>query len=769
MPPYPQRHAHRARSLHARVLALSIAVLAGREIAHAALGSWSSIGPEGATVNCIAIDPTNSSVGYVATFGGGLYKTTNAGASWSPSNNGLMVPGVPGDLPLWDLNVVAIDPGAPATLFAAGSSYLYKSVDAGATWSFVTTFPTSMSGPIRTITIDPGTPTRIFVGADRRIVRSIDGGATWVTSITFSTTRVTAIEVDPTNREVVYAGRRGGSLKSINGGVSWSALNVTAYDLTIDPANVQTLYAGNYGSGVRKSVDGGATWTPHNVGLDLTVRTVAADPSVSGTVYAGTDAGMFKSIDGAVSWTPSSTGLATGFIQTLTPVPGSPGVLYAGSMGAGVFKSTNSAASWTTVSSGIVATRVEALTASGNSLFAGIYGFGVSRKGLGGAWTTSAHGLVFPNFNDLAAAPSNPSVLLTAAWVGVFKSVDAGVTWASKNPNESQIFESVAIHPTNPSILYATSRPDLHTMVFKSVDGGDSWNPASSGLPEPVQNALFTIPALAIDPSSPETVYAATTQGVFKTITGGASWFPVNNGGPTSQTDVVAVDPKTPQTVYALGIGGLYKTTNGGAEWSLIHSFSSANSLAFSFSSLYVAGESGAWRSRDGGASWETINEGLTNTLVTSLAVDPGNSRRVFAGTAGAGVFSFDEPAPTLFYTVPPCRIIDTRNADGAWGGPALGAGTARTFAVSGQCGIPSTARAVASNLTVTGSDAPGHLTVWPADGVFPFSSVINFEAGKTRANNAILPLSETGEVSVYSGQASGGVHIILDVSGYFQ
>jgi photosystem II stability/assembly factor-like uncharacterized protein len=442
-------------------------------------------------------------------------------------------------------------------------------------------------------------------------------------------------------------------------------------------------------------------------------------------------------------------------------------------MGAGVFKSTNSAASWTAVTSGIVATRVEALTASGNSLFAGIYGFGVSRRDPGGTWTTSAQGLVFPLFNDLTAAPSNPSFLLAAAWLGVFNSVDAGVTWTSKNPNESQVFESVAIHPANPLILYATSRPDLHTMVFKSVDGGDSWNPASSGLPEPVQNAFFTIPALAIDPSSPETVYAATNQGVFKTVTGGASWFAVNNGGPTSQTDVVVVDPSTPQTVYALAYDVLYKTTNGGAEWSLIQNFSTASSLAVSPSPpsiLYVGGEGpGVRRSRDGGTTWETVNAGLANTQVTSLVVDPVYSRRVFAGVAGGGVFAFEEAAPSFFYTLTPCRVIDTRNADGPIGGPALAAGAMRTFAFSGQCGIPPTAKAVSANVTVTGSSAPGHLTIWPADGVFPFSSSINFDSGRVRANNAILPLSIGGQLSVFAAQATGDVHLILDVSGYFQ
>jgi streptogramin lyase len=121
------------------------------------------------------------------------------------------------------------------------------------------------------------------------------------------------------------------------------------------------------------------------------------------------------------------------------------------------------------------------------------------------------------------------------------------------------------------------------------------------------------------------------------------------------------------------------------------------------------------------------------------------------------------------FYTLTPCRVIDTRNPSGSLGGPALIAGTDRLFQLAGACGIPSTAQAVAINAAVTQSGGLGHLSVYPGGSPLPLVSFINYSAGQTRANNGILALGSGGYVIVHCGQSSGTVHLILDASGYFQ
>jgi glucose/arabinose dehydrogenase len=120
------------------------------------------------------------------------------------------------------------------------------------------------------------------------------------------------------------------------------------------------------------------------------------------------------------------------------------------------------------------------------------------------------------------------------------------------------------------------------------------------------------------------------------------------------------------------------------------------------------------------------------------------------------------------FYTVTPCRLVDTREAPSPWGAPKLEAGADRVFTVAGQCGIPPTATVVSANLTVTEPTGPGHLVVLPSTGGSSEPSSINFGAGQTRANNAILTLGPGGTIVVRTGMAAGGVQFVLDVNGYF-
>jgi len=121
------------------------------------------------------------------------------------------------------------------------------------------------------------------------------------------------------------------------------------------------------------------------------------------------------------------------------------------------------------------------------------------------------------------------------------------------------------------------------------------------------------------------------------------------------------------------------------------------------------------------------------------------------------------------FFSVTPCRVADTRNAAGPYGGPALAANVDRTFVIGGQCGIPSTAVAVSFNFTITQPTAAGDLRVFPAGGGLPLVSTLNWSPSQTRANNAVVALGASADLTVHPDQASGTVHLIVDVNGYFQ
>ncbi len=139
--------------------------------------------------------------------------------------------------------------------------------------------------------------------------------------------------------------------------------------------------------------------------------------------------------------------------------------------------------------------------------------------------------------------------------------------------------------------------------------------------------------------------------------------------------------------------------------------------------------------------------------------------------TAALTVLAEGFVVPGAYYTVLPCRLVDTRTTpNGTWAGPALAAQTERVFPVWGRCSVSPTARAVAVNATVTGPTGPGNLTLYAAfPAAIPGTSVVNFTAGLTRANNAIVSLNDAGQMAVFNRMASGTTHFVLDVVGYFE
>jgi uncharacterized repeat protein (TIGR01451 family) len=184
-----------------------------------------------------------------------------------------------------------------------------------------------------------------------------------------------------------------------------------------------------------------------------------------------------------------------------------------------------------------------------------------------------------------------------------------------------------------------------------------------------------------------------------------------------------------------------------------------------------------------------TVNAGnptgttISNQGTISFDADGNGTNESAALTDDPGQPGADDPTsfvvgPSLgsYYTVTPCRLVDTRNPDGIYGGPALNAAGTRIFPIFNQCNIPTSAVAVSVNLAVVGPSVAGNLRLYPADAMLPTTSSLNYSAGQTRGNNAIVPLSTLvfttvagGELAVYCSQNSGTAHFILDVNGYFE
>ncbi len=152
---------------------------------------------------------------------------------------------------------------------------------------------------------------------------------------------------------------------------------------------------------------------------------------------------------------------------------------------------------------------------------------------------------------------------------------------------------------------------------------------------------------------------------------------------------------------------------------------------------------------------------GGTNASLSVFVTDPANvilDLNGYFGMAGPGALAFS--------AVTPCRVADTRSADGPFGGPEMEARSTRSFAIpAGACNVPSTAAAYSLNVTVVPDGPLSYLTAWPTGSPQPFVSTLNSFDGTVVANAAIVPAGTNGAISVF---VTNRTHVVLDINGYF-
>lgn len=162
------------------------------------------------------------------------------------------------------------------------------------------------------------------------------------------------------------------------------------------------------------------------------------------------------------------------------------------------------------------------------------------------------------------------------------------------------------------------------------------------------------------------------------------------------------------------------------------------------------------------GASPWWLTGGVTPGLYTAVM---GITNASGAAESLPQLIQVNAATPMDFHTVEPCRVVDTR-----YGSP-LGPGAAKIVSLAGTCGIPSTARAVAANVTIPAPAVAGNVALYPGNYPAMGTSTINFSAGKTIANNAMLPLATdgTGTLAALAGLPAGAtVNLVIDVAGYY-
>ncbi|GAO39333.1 hypothetical protein SCH01S_29_00210 [Sphingomonas changbaiensis NBRC 104936] len=305
------------------------------------------VGPwRGGRVTTVTGVPSQPNTFYMGTVGGGVWKTTDAGQSWTNTSDG--------QIPVGSMGAVAVAESDPNIVYAGtGSSKIrsnvsigrgiYKSVDAGKTWTFAGLRDV---GQIATVRINPTNPNEVFVAAvgnpftdskERGVYRTRDGGKTW-TKVLYLSERLGAadLEMQPGNPNILYAtmwrGQRkpwtiisgsedGGIYKSTDGGDHWTKLGgglptglFGRANVGVSPAAPDRLYAlieAKPGAGLYRSDDAGATWRLVNGDEKLTTRpfyydTLGVDPANPDIVYVG-DEDWFKSVDGGKTFKTERT------------------------------------------------------------------------------------------------------------------------------------------------------------------------------------------------------------------------------------------------------------------------------------------------------------------------------------------------------------------------------------------------------------------------------------------------------------------------------
>ncbi len=665
----------RAQQFLCRTAALTVLAAALAGPARAGWGAWTPLGPDGGNVTAVAVAPSDPRVVYAGTEAGGIFKSTDGGASWAAASSGL---GAGNTFP--HVTSLAVEPRASDRVYASTlSSGVYGSRDGGRSWA-----PRSTGLPA----------SRPFPGRVERVV------------------------IDPFDPRIVWAATPRGVFRSRNGGMIWAergqGLNGQGVlTLGFDPAG-RSFYAGLQSGGVYRSDDRGATWRPARTGLPAAIYSLGFDPRTPETVFAGADKGLFRSRDRGRSWSQVGKGIVTGRVFSIG-FQESTARFFVGTT-LGFQHSADGGTTWRYLQTLLPSGDVRALEVAPRALYAGVAGMedegGVYKSPDGGLPWVRGHGLSTLAISDLVFDPSNPATLyLRSGKLRLFRSSTGGTSWNRLQPEASypiQALTALAINPGRPDTVYLAS-DDVRHQIQRSDDGGTTWRTVTESLFE-----SFYYSTLEPDPRTPEGLWGGGYGGLASrhSADGGATWQAHGAGANYLflQIEQIVVDPLDPAHLFyagssvvpidprvAIRVPRLFETRDAGATWSLVRLDElglgsgdlvriacteagcgtvylasdrylyevdlAARSLPRPLLNLGLRGGSfvvtpgaqpvlyaarrlaGVLRSTDGGRTWTPLRAGLGSREVLKLWVDPHNPRHLFAGTQNGGLYEYTEPS----------------------------------------------------------------------------------------------------------------------------
>ncbi len=725
-------------------------------------GNWVPLGPSSwshtsgwnpgvGRLSALAIHPANENIIYVGSPGGGLWKTTNGGATWT------------------------------------------SLTDATATW---------MS--IFALTVDPVDQNIVYMGTSTGLLlKSTNGGGTWSPTGAGPTGTIRKVLVHPTNTSLVFACASNGIFRSTNAGTSWTQVHATStedIEFKTDDPNIMIAS----GTTVARSTNMGLTWTvlTSAQGITNTGRTLVAvspaDPNVMYAVQASgsTFGRMYRSSDGGASFVTTvvgnpalgtnyfgyeSSGTGTGgqatYDMALDVSPTNANDVYI----AGIicWRSINGGTSFTPLtvwsypnSTGYNHADVHGLFWVNSTLYSisdgGIY----KSIDQGDNWTDLSTGLNIRQFYRIALSQTNPMVITGGAQDNGSVTRQAAGNWADWLGADGM---EGLVSPTNHLKIWGTSQ---NGNLYRSLNGGNSY----SGLGRPSPGNWVT--PLAIHPSDDNILYGGWT-GVYKSTNSGTSWTNISNGVITGTVTDLAISPSSPTTLYASIGSNLWVTTNDGVNWTQRIAPATINDICVdpaNPSKIWIACNSTVNRvfvSTDGGATFTNISANLPAITARTVMVDNNTPRGIYVGM-NIGVYQKEEAATNwtdFSDNLPKVAIneLDIQHSTGmirvatygrgVWESPLMAAPSGFTFTTPApaiaSCPAPSSMSITLGTNSVSGFTNPITLTATGA----PAGTTVSFAPNPvTPGNNVVVTLNNPNiltpgnYVITVTGTATGAI-----------
>jgi photosystem II stability/assembly factor-like uncharacterized protein len=696
------------------------------------VGSWQLIGPatmngywgpNSGRVSAVAVDPANNQIVYAGAAQGGIWKTTNGGAAWTPltdtqaslatgsiaidpqnhltiyvgtgeeNNSGDSYYGegilkstdggntwtnIPGQFAGGGgggarIGGLAVQPNNSSVVLAAvgccapGPSGVYRSADAGQTWTQVLNVNYSQA---YNVIFDPNTPTTAYASINGdSVYKSTDGGNTWTaangsgaTALPLSGSGRVALAMDPNATTTLWAAIASnthndlaGLFKTTDGGNTWTNLPNTPdfcegqcwYDLAlaVQPGNSNVIFAGgaqNSSGSVVQSLDGGNTWTIYaNIHPDAHAFVFTPDGSI---LYVGNDGGMWSTTQitsTAINWTNLNTGLATEqFYPGLSIDSNNANIGFGGTQDNGT-ESYIGTTTWNVVNCGDGGVTLIDNTTNPDTVYANCIGATFTKSTNGGLSFQSAQNGI--NTSDkvswtppAAIDPANPQRLYFGTQY-VYQTTNGAGTWKEISPDltNGATLTAIAVSPVNPNTVWAGSGDSQVSITQNALAGTSaSWSNVTGT--DMLPNRYIT--AIAADPQQAGTAYVAFSGfsgygdnlgHVFTTTNAGASWTDISGNLPNIPADDIVVDPLQANTLYVATDFGVFYTTNGGTAWgTLVNGLPRAAVL-----SLKLHPSRNLFAATHGRSMWET-NVSSVTAIPSIVGLSPPSA------TAGASTFT---------------------------------------------------------------------------------------------------------------------------------